>query len=822
MVKIEIDGKELEVEQGSMIIEATDSVGVEVPRFCYHKKLSVAANCRMCLVDVENMPKAVPACATPVTDGMKVNTKSKRARDAQKAVMEFLLINHPLDCPICDQGGECELQDVSMGYGKGISRYTETKRSVDDKNIGPLISTEMTRCIHCTRCVRFGEEIAGVRELGLVGRGEHTEISTYVEQNLNFEMSGNVIDLCPVGALTSKPYRYSARAWELRQNPVVSPHDCAGSNLYSHTLRNEVKRVVPCENDSINETWISDRDRYSYEGLYHSERLIKPQVKVNGSWQVSEWDDILEQVVKSLTRTIGQYGVNSIGALLSSSSTLEEMYLLQKIIRSLGSHNIDYRVTEKDFRDEESFGVYPGFTDFNISEIENFENIVLVGTNLRKENPIINHRVRKAFLNGSKVSTINPIKFDFNFDLFEELIDIENAGDIVTPVIKITKYILEKSEFDLYKLYENLEDYDLDRVLKVFKNVTIDINNNFDKKIINLAESLLEIDNSVILLGRFAMCDEHASLIRAMCHILRCITGNKLGFLTSGANSQGAWISGAIPHRSDTGLDISHTGLNFIQMLEDKSNIKYFFLYNLEPEFDIYNYKKLVKKLNAADKVVVFTPFITEEIKSYADIILPISPFTETSGTYVNVFGEWQSFQGSVKALGESRPGWKVLRVLGNLLNLLDFKYNSTAEIREQLKEKLTLINKKNNRVETFKIDPELFETFVSGKNIDKEKLFLIHDTNIYNTDNIVRRAKSLHETQDALKANFLYLNTDDAKRLQLSSGNTVCVKFDSKDLDDYETNLVIETLDGIPKGCIYSESPNLGHISGYVNLSTI
>ena len=787
MVKIEIDGKDLNAEQGSMIIEAADSANIHIPRFCYHKKLSIAANCRMCLVEVDNIPKAVPACATPVTDGMKINTKSSKARDAQKAVMEFLLINHPLDCPICDQGGECELQDVSMGYGKGVSRYSETKRSVNDQNLGPLISTEMTRCIHCTRCVRFGEEVAGVKELGLVGRGEHTEISTYVEQSMDFEMSGNVIDLCPVGALTSKPYRYSARAWELRQSPSVAPHDCVGSNLYVHTLRGQVKRIVPKENESINETWLSDRDRFSYEALSHNDRVINPKIKIDGVWQDISWDEALNHVINSLTKTIGKHGVTSVASLLSSSSTLEEMYLLQKIVRSLGSHNIDYRLTEQDFSDEESFGVFPGLKDFKIEDIEKFDNILIVGSNLRKENPIINHKVRKASLQKAKVSVINPVKFDFNYDLSESFTDFEGNGDIVGPLIKITKYILDKTKFDLNVLYGDLEDYNLEQIISDFNNVKLDETNPRDQQLLNIAQLLIDIDNSVVLLGSFVSSNNDASLIRSLCHILRCITGCKLGFLTKGANAAGAWISGAIPHRSDTGLDISHTGMNYKQMLDEKSNLKYFLLFNCELEYDASDYKILVSKLSESEQVVSFTPFVTDAILKYSDIILPIAPFTETSGTYVNVTGEWQSFQGSIKSQGNSRPGWKVLRVLGNLLNLLDFKYNSTAEIREQ----------------------------------DK-KIFLIHDANIYNVDSITRRASSLSQTKDATKLNFIYINSSNAKDLKLCDTDMVSIKLLSPSKEKYETNLLVKVSDCVPKNCAYTESANIGFISDYIELFKI
>ena len=376
--KIEVNGVEFEASPGQMIIEVTDAADIYVPRFCYHRKLSVAANCRMCLVEVEKAPKPLPACATPVADGMKVFTKSALAISAQKAVMEFLLINHPLDCPICDQGGECELQDIAMGYGGGISRFNERKRVVKDKDLGPLISTDMTRCIHCTRCVRFGQEIAGIQELGTIGRGENTEISTYIESSVDHELSGNIIDVCPVGALNNKPYRFSARAWEMAQFPTVSPHDCAGSNINAHVMQGKLKRVVPRVNESINETWIADRDRFSCEAVYADDRLETPMVRIEGEWRECGWDEALEVAARGLQSVDG-----NLAALVSPSATTEEGYLAARLVRHLGSGNLDHRLRRRDFRQQNLDPVFP-WLGMPIEDVEQLQSILVVGSNLRR------------------------------------------------------------------------------------------------------------------------------------------------------------------------------------------------------------------------------------------------------------------------------------------------------------------------------------------------------------------------------------------------------------------------------------------------------
>ncbi|WP_235603030.1 NADH-quinone oxidoreductase subunit NuoG [Piscirickettsia litoralis] len=555
-VQIEIDGETLEVQQGSMIIEAADEAGIRIPRFCYHKKLSVAANCRMCLIEVENGRKPMPACATPVTDGMKVFTKSPLAIASQKSVMEFLLINHPLDCPICDQGGQCELQDVAMGYGSDSSRYVEGKRSVADKNIGPLISTELTRCIQCTRCVRFGSEIAGMRELGMTGRGEHSEIGTFIEQSVNSEMSGNVIDVCPVGALTAKPSRFSARAWEVRSSKNVAPHDCMGSNIAIHTRRNDVMSVAPCENEDINEVWISDRDRFGYKGLESQERVYKPQVKRNGVWTEVEWQDALNIVAARMHETVKEHGAEELGALASPSSSVEELYLLQKLMRGLGSHNIDHRLREIDFSDQQQAPLYPRFQT-SIAEIDEQNAIFVIGSNLHKEVPIAAHRIRKASLRGAKVSALTPVAFDYRFDVNEWAVPLAKW---VGALALILKTAAAKAS------------------VNISPELTAIVNNagGDAAQAEVIANQLITGEKASIILGRYALTSPEASVFRALAFELAKVTQAKVLLLTEGANGAGAWLSGAVPHRLVAGHTVDSPGLNTQEMLEQK--IKALFL----------------------------------------------------------------------------------------------------------------------------------------------------------------------------------------------------------------------------------------------------
>jgi NADH-quinone oxidoreductase subunit G len=680
VVNIEVDGKPVEARPGQMLIEVTDSVGAYVPRFCYHEKLSVAANCRMCLVDIEGAPKPIPACAQPVSEGMKVFTKSPRAIAAQKATMEFLLINHPLDCPICDQGGECELQDLAMGYGRDVSRYNDGKRVVKDKDIGPLVSTDMTRCIHCTRCVRFGEEIQGKPQLGTTLRGEDVVISTYVEQNIDHELSANIIDLCPVGALNNKPYRYSARAWEMVQRASVAPHDCVGSNIYAHVLRGTVKRIVPRTNEAINESWISDRDRFSYEAIYSADRLQKPRIRESGEWRDLDWDEALDVAARSLKEA------DTLGMLASPSATVEEGYLLKRLADHLGTSNIDHRIERRDFSDQENDPAYP-YLGCRIADIENCDAIFVIGSNIRAEAPILAHRIRKAALNGASVSFANSVEHEYFFDVDHFL-----SGKGLASLLQ----------------GEGVEA---------------------------IVDKLKAADNALVLVGNIAGRHGLFSAIRARAAEIAAAAGAKLGFLSPGANSAGLSQVGVLPG----------DGLHAGTMLDE--SLDAVVLVNVEPDADFHASPGAVAKLAKQEFVVALTPFVSDALLEVADLLLPIGTFAETSGTYVNVEGTWQSFIGVANPVGEARPAWKVLRVLGNLVEAEGFDYVSSEDVLEAC------------RAEIGDVGASLLANEVTGKGAMASKLAPTADaaddtdTPLYSVDGLVRRAHALQRTPAARRA---------------------------------------------------------------------
>ncbi len=710
MASIEIDGVKLEAEPGSMIIEAADEAGIKIPRFCYHKNLSVAANCRMCLVDVANLPKPVPACATPVSDGMTVNTHSKRALDAQKAVMEFLLINHPLDCPICDQGGECELQDVAMGYGNDVSRFTEGKRVVDDKNIGPLISTDMTRCIHCTRCVRFGTEIAGIREMGETGRGEHMRIGTFIEKSIDSEVSGNIIDLCPVGALTAKPSKYQARAWEMEQTGSVAPHDCLGSNIFVHSRRNEVIRVVPRDNDDINECWISDRDRFSYAALNKSPRQTLPMVRENGELRETDWQDALNILTDGVQKVIAANGEDSLAALASPSATSEELYLLQKVVRGLGSNNIETRLNRQDFTADDSDALYPGLGR-NVIDLEKMDATLLVGSNLRKEQPIAAVHLRKSTFDGV-VMAVNPEQFDYNF---------RTEPQVVTPAENMLQCLA-----GIAVALSQLQSADAPAELASW-------NIQPDEAQQRIAKNLYERADSAILFGQYAYNHPDYSKLAAVAQLIATLCNGSFGCFSDGANSAGAHLVGAIPHRD--AMQNKTSGKSLEQIIS--ANPKVVILHALEPSLDIS--EAAAKVIESADMVVVLTAFADNEALDYADVVLPIAAFTETSGTYVNVSGQWQSFNAAVSAKGEARPAWKIYRVLGNLFDLSGFDYTSSNDVLEEIKA--------NTKDLVFGagqwILPASLESSATAVKTRK----------LYEVDELVRRSQPLQETLDGSAA---------------------------------------------------------------------
>jgi len=727
-VTIEIDGVEREAPRGQMLIEATDAAGVFVPRFCYHRKLSVAANCRMCLVEVEKAPKPLPACATPVADGMKVSTRSELALKAQKAVMEFLLINHPLDCPICDQGGECELQDLAMGYGRDVSRFTERKRVVKDKDVGPLIQTEMTRCIHCTRCVRFGEEIAGLQELGATGRTEHMEIGTYVEKSIASELSGNVIDLCPVGALTDKVYRFSARAWEMQQRASVAPHDCVGSSVDVHSLRHQVRRVVPRANDAVNEVWISDRDRYSRAGLRAPDRLEAPAVKRDGRWETVDWEVALGRAAAGLREAVARHGADQLGALVSPSATLEEHFLAQKLVRGLGSGNVDHRLRQTDFSDQEAAPAHVGL-GMPIAALEALEAVLLVGSNPRKDQPLVNHRLRKAALGGAAVYALNPVDWVFNYPL---------AGRFVatpTGMVRALAGIAAALAADASGAVD-VRAADEDPIPALVAEVEPDAAQRA------AAARLRAASRAAVLLGPLALEHPQASTLRALAGFVAARSGATLGFLTEGANSAGAWVAGAVPHRLAGAVPRADAGLDAAEMLS--GGLEAYLLLGVEPEHDSADPAAARARLEDAGLVVSLTGWRTPAMESYADVLLPLAPFAENEGTFVNAEGRWQSFEPAVKPFGQARPAWKILRVLGNLLELDGFEHMACAEVREEVRDLAPGRAPQAPDNLTWRVAPDALPDDAAGE------LERIGYVPAYAVDPLVRRSAPLQATPDA------------------------------------------------------------------------
>jgi len=657
-VNIEVNGVPLKARKGQMIMQVTDPADIYIPRFCYHDKLSVAANCRMCLVEVEKAPKPLPACATPVTEGMKVFTKSPKAVAAQRATMEFLLINHPLDCPICDQGGECELQDLALGYGRDISRFAERKRVVKDKNLGPLVSTDMTRCIHCTRCVRFGQEIQGFPQLGTTGRGEHMEIGTYIEHSVDHELSANIIDLCPVGALNNKPFRYHARAWEMTQQPLISPHDAFGTNLYAHVLRGRLMRMVPRENEEINETWIADRDRFGFEGMYAADRATEPMLRINGELQVVEWEVALNAAAEGLQSVVSANGSAAVGFLCSPLATAEEMYLLARLARGIGSANIDHRLRQLDFRGQASEGAYPHL-GLKIADVERLEGVLVVGANLRHEMPLLAHRIRKAAVKGgAQVAFLNPRAFEY---LFPVAATVVADSDMLAALAAVVRAAAESLKKPVPAAAASASVGDSHRAL---------------------AKALTHGTRRAVILGNLAQRHPEYSALQALASLLANLCDASVGQITEGANSAGAYLAGAVPHRAPGGAPAGVVGLSAAGMLE--SPLKAYVLFGgVDPANDLSG---ATDALGAATLVVAATTHLPESLRAVAHVVLPVGTFAETSGTYVNAEGRWQSWPGAAKPLGVCRPGWKVLRVLGNLLSLRDFDYSSSEEIRDELK----------------------------------------------------------------------------------------------------------------------------------------
>lgn len=694
MVEIELDGQKVEVQEGCMVMHAAEKAGTYIPHFCYHKKLSIAANCRMCLVDVEKAPKPMPACATPVTQGMIVRTKSDKAIKAQQSVMEFLLINHPLDCPICDQGGECQLQDLAVGYGGSSSRYEEEKRVVMPKDVGPLVSMqEMSRCIQCTRCVRFGQEVAGVMELGMSHRGEHSEIETFVGQSVDSELSGNMIDICPVGALTSKPFRYSARTWELGRRKSVSPHDATGANLVVQVKNNKVLRVVPFENEDVNECWIADRDRFSYEALNSEERLTAPMLKQGGAWKEVDWQTALEYVANGLQGVKAQHGAAAIGTLASPHSTAEELFLAAALTRGLGSQNIDTRLRAADFQHDGTVR----WLGTSIASLSDLQRVLLIGSNVRKDQPLLAQRLRQAARKGGKINALNAQAFDWAMPVANTLLAdaahwVQALADIAAAVGVITG-----------------------AAAPVAGNA-----NNAQAQAI--AKSLTGGERKAVLLGNAAAHHAKASSLLSLANWIGTQTGASVGFLGEAANTVGAQVVGAVPVQG---------GQTAAQMMS--GHLKAVLLLNTEPAFDAANGEAAAQALGKADMVVTLSPFKAN--MDISDVLLPISPFTETAGSFINTEGRVQSFHGVVKPLGETRPAWKVLRVLGSMLHVPGFTFETIEEVRAQAIPADVQALLSNATSAAVDLTPATAEPAVAA---------------IYQLDGLVRRASSLQLTADA------------------------------------------------------------------------
>ena len=702
MIEIDLDGKKISVPEGSMVMHAADAAGTYIPHFCYHKKLTIAANCRMCLVEVEKAPKPMPACATPATNGMIVRTHSAKALKAQQSVMEFLLINHPLDCPICDQGGECQLQDLAVGYGGSASRYAEEKRVVFHKDVGPLVSMQdMTRCIHCTRCIRFGQEIGGVMELGMIHRGEHSEITTMLGDTIDSELSGNMIDICPVGALTSKPFRYSARTWELSRRKSVSPHDSVGANLIVQVKANQVMRVVPLENEAVNECWIADRDRFSYEALYGEQRLTQPMIKQGGQWQAVDWNSALGYVADGLKRIKAEFGAAAVGALGSAHATLEELHLLAKLVRGLGSENIDHRTRHADFTNRAANG-HARWLGTSIASLSTLQRVLVVGSFLRRDHPLLAQRVRQAARRGAQVHSLHAVHDDWALPLATQFTAAPSGwSDALAQVAA---------------------------AIARSKGIDAPVAANASEAATKIAESLLSGERKAVLLGNAAAQHPQAAQLLALAEWIGANTHASVGYLGEAANSVGAQWVGALPGEG---------GLNAGQMLTQP--MKALLLLGVEPSFDAADAAAARAALAGAGLVVSLSPF-KDANTEFADVLLPIAPFSETAGTFVNAEGRVQSFHGVVRPLGETRPAWKVLRVLGNLLGLSGFEQASAEEVRaEALGVSANIAARLDNH-----------STAAMGTTPSSTSLERIADVPIYSSDALVRRAPSLQATADA------------------------------------------------------------------------
>ncbi|MEM1080374.1 MAG: NADH-quinone oxidoreductase subunit NuoG [Pseudomonadota bacterium] len=760
-VTIEVDGQALTAAKGSMIIEATDQAGIEIPRFCYHRKLSIAANCRMCLVDVEKAPKPLPACATPVADGMKVFTRSRRAADAQRGVMEFLLINHPLDCPICDQGGECELQDLAMGYGRSVSRFTERKRVVKDKNLGPLVATDMTRCIHCTRCVRFLEEIAGTAELGGVGRGEHTEISTFIERNIDSELSGNIIDLCPVGALTNKPFRFSARAWEMSARPYVGTHDCLGSNLFYHVRAGVIKRAVPRDHESINECWLADRDRYSHFGLQAADRLNEPMIKRDGQWCPVDWDRALDEATTRIQGVMNAHGPEQFGVLASPRATTEEHWLLKRLADGLGTPHTDHRLRVLD--DRHPLLGLPRM-DRPSSALSEADAIFLIGSHLRHDQPILNHRVRTAWRQQqASIMDINPIEWDFPYDLTERLIvPPQQMVDTLAQVLRAaTGLNTEQHEDEFHQWLQSVQVHPAAEII---------------------AQRLQAADQGVVLMGDQALMHPQASLLRRLAERLAEQLNIALMVLPGAANSAGACAVNMLP--------VPERGRSAMAML--RNPLSAYLLHDFDPALDTAEPAVTLAALQQAELVIAQTAFAEPSLLAEADIILPLAPVPETDGSYINLDGQRQWLKAVSKPPANARDGWKILRMLGASLQLPGFDFTHVSEVQFALDQALAVAPATR---------PLLDDESLLATNDPEPGFWRIGPVPMTHSDGLVRRAEPLQQTAHA-QLEYAVMNPDSAAQLGVTAGQSIRLEQAGQVID-----IRLELDRGVPANAVWLPS---------------
>ncbi|MGA7964406.1 MAG: NADH-quinone oxidoreductase subunit NuoG [Gammaproteobacteria bacterium] len=768
-VKLTIDGRTLEAPKGAMVIQVADEAGIYIPRFCYHHRLKVVANCRMCLVDVEGAPKPAPACATPVSDGMKVQTRSERALDAQRATMEFLLINHPLDCPICDQGGECELQDLALGFGRGISRYNEGKRVVADKSLGSLVQPEMTRCIHCTRCIRVLEEVGGRQEMGATGRSEHMKVGTYIESSLDSELSGNIIDVCPVGALNSAPFNMRARGWELLAHKTVGAHDCVGSNLYGHSLRGHFLRAVPRENDSINDCWISDRDRFSYCGLGSPDRALKPMLRKDGKLVEVSWDE----VIPAAARLLSDAGAE-LGTLVSPNATCEEMYLAQKLTRALGSRHIDSRLRQGDFRDDAGDPRYPSLGG-GIDELEHASAILLVGSHLNKDAPILGYRVRRAAMAGTAVLTINPRRFDMAMSVAVE--HTVHPDDMVDALAQLAHTLVAKTGVKMPAFLARFERREDDRITAIADKLTGD-------------------GSPRLLLGQLAIQNPaFADLRRLALLIGECVKG-RVGYVTEGANQAGAYLAGAVPHRGPGGVPME-SGRNARSLFE--TPLTGYLLLGVEPELDCWDGAAAQAALSRVP-VVSLTSFLSPAIREYVDCVLPLGAFGETPGSFVNGAGTLQRFDAVSVPPGDARPGWKILRALGGATAAdHGFEFVSFAEAHAQLIDSVGEVNI-NEAMAAYGGDWE-----PTPWDAERPALRALTEVGAYVADALVRRSLPLQDTPDAQANARIWLHPGDAETQGLAADSEVRVMSEQ---GAFEAVLGLDT--GVVPGTVWLPSNNI------------